>query len=234
MLKNLNSPLNGYKPLISLIAISGLIFATDARFSIASATNFYFVPAGTQLDGDPILDIIVSPGDNLSFDVFLDATGVNNDPLGTLNAFWDFTFDPDELQFLGTTDGPGIVSSVVPNSSNNYSVVNGLVLAGVNNRLLTVNFLVTNPGIHPHDGVVDFGITLTGVTGTGGSPDFTSQFPAPSKNEFDLSGTQFNQVVEVQTPEPSSAIGFLALGTLGLGATLKRKLKSRTSPESRN
>ncbi|MFN7909782.1 MAG: PEP-CTERM sorting domain-containing protein, partial [Microcystis sp.] len=106
-----------------------------------------------------------------------------------------------------------------------------LILDNTINKLLTVNFLVTNPGRSPHDGVVDFGITLTSVTEIGGSPDFTNSFPSPSKNGLNLPGTEFNQVVEVQTPEPSTILSLLALGTLGAASTLKRKLKPSQSTE---
>jgi hypothetical protein len=217
------------KVLLTSLLIGGSTLMVDMQFSPAKAANFYFVPAGSQLDNDSILDIVVSPGQEIAFDVFLDTRGVSS-PL-TLNSFWNFTYDTGELSFIGTEDGPGILNSVVPLGSNQFDVASVLILDNTINKLLTVNFLVTNPGRSPHDGVVDFGITLTSVTGIGGSPDFTNSFPSPSKNGLNLPGTEFNQVVEVQTTEPSTILSLLALGTLGAASTLKRKLKSSKSTE---
>jgi hypothetical protein len=62
-------------------------------------------------------------------------------------------------------------------------------------------------------------------------------FPNPASEKFDLilgAGTNVYEVVvdTISTPEPTSILGFLALGTLGAASTLKRKLKSSKSEEN--
>jgi hypothetical protein len=100
------------KVLLTSLLIGGYTLMVDMQFSPAKAANFYFVPAGSQLDNDPILDIVVSPGQEIAFDVFLDTRGVSS-PL-TLDSFWNFTYDTGELSFIKTKDGPGILNDVVP------------------------------------------------------------------------------------------------------------------------
>ena len=48
---------------------------------------------------------------------------------------------------------------------------------------------------------------------------------------FDTASENVNALEAVATPEPTSSLGLLALGTLGAASTLKRKLKSSKSPE---
>jgi hypothetical protein len=64
-------------------------------------------------------------------------------------------------------------------------------------------------------------------------------YPNPDLEKFDLvllAGTRVAEVVvdTISIPEPTSTLSFLALGTLGAGATLKRKLKSSKSSEKDN
>ncbi len=82
-------------------------------------------------------------------------------------------------------------------------------------------------GLAPDDGVVDFGITLTGINlfdsdGNLIGTEPASAFDAPSFNALGESGTEFNQVVEFQqVPEPLTILG--SATALGVGALLKRK-----------
>ncbi len=62
-------------------------------------------------------------------------------------------------------------------------------------------------------------------------------YPNPDLEKFDLilgAGTEVYEVVvdTISTPEPTSILGFLALGTLGAASTLKRKLKSSKTSEN--
>lgn len=60
-------------------------------------------------------------------------------------------------------------------------------------------------------------------------------FPNPDYETFDLilpkNGTKLYEVVvdTISTPEPTSTLSLLALGTLGAASTLKRKLKPKSS-----
>jgi hypothetical protein len=55
------------------------------------------------------------------------------------------------------------------------------------------------------------------------SYDFTGLIPTDADLGFSLGGSG-DAIASV--PEPTSTLGLLALGTLGAGATLKRRLKS--------
>lgn len=173
--------------------------------------DFFFVPPGVQLDDDRILDILLEPEEPISFDVFLDATGLVLNPRFTeLRGTFNFAFDPGELQFIND-----VISPAIPGALNLIDIV---------------DFIGNNPGIAPHDGFFDFGITLESVIALDPKnnlqQDITQFFPIPNRDGFDNPGMEFNQVVEVQrresVPEPSSIFGLLALGTLGVGSTLIR------------
>ena len=190
---------------ISLIAVS------------AQAASIFFLSPGSQLDDDTILDIRIGPDQPLVFNIFADITGYTPSNPETTGIFLDLDEVTDE--YFGAFN---------PNETRVVDLSGPVVqqigqFAGV----------TLNPGIEPHDGIVDFGITLTEVTlfdadenviGT----DPVSSFDAPDVNERGEPGTQFNQVVELQQPipEPSSLIGLLTLGTLGITSTFKRNLKS--------
>jgi hypothetical protein len=66
--------------------------------------------------------------------------------------------------------------------------------------LSTITFEALNPGLHPHDGISDFDITLKKVLYQGpmGNFDATNQFPATSLSILNLPGNAYNQVVVVQ------------------------------------
>ena len=173
--------------------------------------NFFFVPPGSQEDLDPILDITTSPGDILPFNVMLDASGVNL-PAQTFNNIlveWGFDWDPIELKLLDNTK---------PSPTTILDLAGGLVSQ--------ITFEALNPGIKPHDGVSDFGITLKKVLFQGplGDIDATNQFPVPNLSQFNLPGNDFNQVVEVQVP---AVPGPLPAFGMGVAFGFARKLRSR-------
>ena len=201
----------------SSLATIGAVILVLGSVDKAHSANFFFTPSGSQLDSDPILDISTAPGDILSFDV-----KINDDDIiipGIFNglvADWSFTFDNSELGLLSQTNPS---PSAVPVGSGDQI-------------LSTVTFEVLNPGLSPHDGLADFGITLNSVVALPlpGNPDepldLTDSFPSPSVDNRNLPGEDFNQVVEVQqqVPEPISILGLLTASSLGM--TLKRKKQS--------
>ena len=204
--------------------------AIDARFSKANAANFFFVPVApsenANLDNDPIFDIetdtngnrIVGGGQPVSFNIFADITGFTAQGADEIALTWTTSIDPTELSFVSATANTRVS------------------LAGPANQLVkTMSYLTVLPGYRPHDGVSDFGITLTGVDLYNGGLKVGSvavaDFAAPSVNDLNLPGNQFNQVVEIQAvPEPLTLLG--AGTAMAFGAFFKRKLKASKSSKN--
>lgn len=187
--------------------------------SKAQPPNFFFVPPGAQEDFDPILDIIAAPGDILPFNVVLDASGVSLPPKTFSNILveWDYNWDPNELALLNNTN---------PSPTTIIDLSGGL--------LSTITFEALIPGLHPHDGISDFGITLKKVLYQGPMGDFdaTNQFPAPSLNIFNLPGNAYNQVVEVQRTIVPSPLPLLGIATaFGYSRKLRKRIKSSSTSE---
>ena len=217
-----------------LTSVVGLLAFTaiDAGFSKANAMNFYFVPVApsenANLDLDPIFDIqtdtnglLLSPsgGQPVSFDIFADITGFTAPGTADEVSFtWTTTIDSTELSFVSAT------------ANTRVSLAGPAI-----QQVQRVSYLTVNPGIRPHDGVNDFGITLTGVDLYNGGVRVGSiavtAFDAPSVNNLNLPGNEFNQVVEVQSvPEPLTLLG--AGTAMGFGAFFKRKLKASKSSKN--
>lgn len=208
--------------------------AIDAGFSKANAANFFFVPvapsenANLDLNADPIFDIetdtngnrIVGGGQPVSFNIFADITGFTAQGADEIALTWTTSIDPTELSFVSATANTRVS------------------LTGQANQLVqTMSYLTVADGLglRPHDGVNDFGITLTGVDLYNGGVRVGSiavtAFDAPSVNNLNLPGNEFNQVVEVQSvPEPLTLLG--AGTAMGFGAFFKRKLKASKSSKN--
>ena len=205
---------------VKMLTLGVATFLGSMTVSVApsQAANFFFeskppTPAGAQLDDDPILDILTEPGEILTFDVKFDTTGIVFDP-DTVELTFDYTFQYDAAELTPLFDFAALSKTV--------DVGSGLV-----NEL---SFLVNQPGISPHDGISDFGITLINVVERNAFGDAintiaAADFDAPDKNILNLAGTDFNQVVEVQVdvPEPASLLGLLTIGGLGMSSLLKQK-----------
>lgn len=185
----------------------------------ASAASLSFVPAGSQLDGDPIKDILVTPGQQLSFNV-------NFDPMGTFIRLltYNVDFDTSELSF-NSVNAPGATINDSLLNTGFLSIHRQTTPNNINAFTDTFTFTVTNPGISPHDGIRDFAIqNLFTIAVINGEPvDFRDQFTG------DIGQFPYIQQVEVQTPEPTATLSLLALGTLGAASTLKRKQKPSKS-----
>jgi len=183
----------------------------DALSSQVNAAGISFTHAGDQLDGDTILDIEIGSNQPLSFDIFADRTGYT--PSNPNAAFLQFNLDffTDTNEYFGASSGLAVLDLSGPAVQ----------------QIGTFDGVTINPGVKPHDGVVDFGITLTGVNLFDSEENFigtdpVSAFKSPSFNEFGESGTNFNQVVELQqVPEPLTILG--SATALGVGALLKRE-----------
>ena len=185
----------------------------------ANAASVSFVPEGSQLDNDPILDLGTSVGENLGFTVTLDTSGLAN-PLQSLVI--SFQFDETEIQFGTITplndpffpnitfDGffpnpsPGLTNSIqITRVSPNAGVVSGLF------NLFIDNYTV-QPGLI-NDGLPDYRIVVV--------------------EAIDITETNVTSAFNIQevslhsVPESSSNLSFLALGILGAGSILKSKIR---------
>jgi len=160
----------------------------------AEAGRLYFTPAGSQLDGDAILDIALSPGSQITFTIGLNTSEVSADP-ATYTRFvveYNIAWDTSELVEMAVP--------TPPNSGHYESLITNFALDGMwidGGR--TITFLAF-PGLWPHDGLADFTGSLVQINAfnptTLATLDVTSQFSSE------------DQIVEVQTvPEIDPATG---------------------------
>ena len=195
------------------IAILSAVSTVGLTSKTSQAANIFFLQPGAQLDNDTILDIKIGPNQPLVFNIYADITGYTPSDPRTAGIVLNYDVVTDE--YFGALN---------PNEFR------GVDLSGPTVQQIGQFAGVTlNPGIEPHDGIVDFGITLTGVDlfdinqnliGT----ESADAFDAPSFNAMGESGTEFNQVVELQKAfEPSSVLGLIVLGGLGLGLKYKKE-----------
>ena len=209
-------------PAMSLAAI-GLLSSMGSSWG----ASISFVPTGSPLDGDPILDIETETGEMITFEVFLDTKGLGS--TGSLDISYDFTWD--SRRFLSNPGELGeekIIDEVDFGEADEIACVDSFAICSVfysglplnlEGTLTTIAFNVLPELIN--DGSSDFDITLSSATVDG--VDATDQF------------TQTFQEVEVQpAPEPTSTLSFLALGTLGAASTKGRKLKPSKSLRKRD
>lgn len=192
---------------ICILGVTGV----DALSSQVNAAGIGFLDPGSQRDGDTILDIEIGSNQPLSFNIFADANGyIPSNPDAAFIQF-DLTTFTDSDEYFGAISGLLVFDLSGPSVQ----------------QIGTFNGVTVNPGQKPHDGVVDFGITLTGINLFDSDNNFlgtdpASAFESPSVNAFDQPGTQFNQVVELQqVPEPLTILG--SATALGVGSLLKRK-----------
>ena len=176
---------------------------------LASAASLSFTPAGSQLDNDEILDIAVSSGQTLTFNVDFDPM---DNTFSTIE--YNFDFDTSELS-LQNINAPNASVTGSAGELGVGAVGRITVPGGVDSFTDTFTFVVTNPGIAPHDGLRDFNIqigTAIVITDDGDREDGRNLF-FPQEQE-----------VEVQTPEPNFLLGIFALTGLGLIKFLKRSV----------
>jgi len=209
--------------LFKYVLIASTLFF--ASINNANDASFFFTPAGSQLDGDPIKDIFARPGDSISFTTGIDPSGLTFLPTTTkivvsYNARWDnseLVFTEGGQQFPGQSGFDGIASDFD---------LTGTCLRGCS----PLDFIVTNP---VNNGIVDFGYILGGVSETytnDPNPAFiTDQFSPNRFNAVRTAGTEYHQVVEVQVPGPLPILGITAV--FSYSQKLRKRFKSRKSPE---
>jgi hypothetical protein len=183
-------------------------------------------PSGKQLDSDSILDIRVSSGNTLTFDVVLNTSGVDAGASILRDLRYFIRWDPTELSLVSpTVDIPEKFEKQNTIINPNRALIAHLgAKQPLGNVFLldTFTFNVLNPGLEPHDGRFDFRINAVRAISQTGS-DLSSLFTFGSTNNLRF------QEVEVQAvPEPSSILGILAFGTLGAGSLRKRQQKRLT------
>lgn len=229
---------NFLKPLRLATVTAVFAFTSTILSSVVQAANLSFTPTGSQLDGDPIWDILIGSDSLIDFSVSINTFGLAK-PIHQFSYIIDY--DPTELTFLNmdgiVSQGGSIVGRVAPFGINlNIQPVPPFV-----QLITTLHFKTVIPGLHPHNGVPD--LTLTSATGTfaDGTPIPENAFSYGPKNNpssqivevqqcFELSPFQVNQSC-IRTPEPTATLSLLALGTIGAGVTLKRKLKTSKSAD---
>lgn len=200
----------------TILGVSAAISAATVSVFAASAPAhafLFFEPSGTQLDGDSISDIAVSPGDTIDFALSIDTRGFQ--ALGP-KAVSDFTFginwDRLELgiQPLFSFLAPASPFDTFTTSGNQITLSGGtgIPLGTGLYELGTISFRVLDGLVN--DGEFDFRVRYQ-----------TSQLYA------NLEGMT-TQDVEVQ-PIPTPA---LLPGLVGLGVAALRRKKDETAEEN--
>jgi hypothetical protein len=209
---------------INLSVVATTIFLAASPVWGASLS---FMPMGTQLDSDPILDIATQVGDPIQFTVKLDTNGLSN-PLATLQYqvirdttelnLINFTlsteeqlyFDPSLLQVSIVTNGNEDIATIL---YEKYANGTGVPVNTILN-LETVFYQVA-PGLI-NDGLSDRRIILTSAFDTNGT-DVTNLFDNPNQPSTNI------DLQPEPVPEPSNLLG---LGLVaGLGALLRNQKK---------
>ena len=184
----------------------------------AHGASLSFVPAGSQLDLDSIVDLGVNVGDNVDLSFFLDTTGLSAnlqsidirvDQDLTESSLTASRTEADELTFPifdfgGSPQDSGLFSAVFLRDG-----VPGL--APDSTIELVTGSLEILPGLQ-NDGLVDFAVTVVSAIDANGI-DVTNLFQ-PSTQSFDL---------QQSIPESTSIPSLLGLGLLGISSLVWRK-----------
>jgi hypothetical protein len=205
-----------------------VLLLSSAGAPAALAASIFFTPAGIQLDSDPILDIYMKPGQKISFNVYVDGSGLFTGASTTnLNLITYYvSVDTSELTFVSTShpsdttfggfdthasSGLGTASGVVQDRGGVgiSTSAPGITLAPV--LLDTFTYQATSALVN--DGNFDFKISLGSAT----TNAIVSRLFSPSTQE-----------VEVQpNPEPGTVM------LMGLGAAMIGIGRWRRSQRSR-
>jgi len=128
------SPRNTFAKLRNLLMPSMIALFAVFPSGPAQAAGISITPAGDQLDQDPILDVKLKPGQQITFDVFFDNS---LDNLSTTRLEYDFTYDANELSFVQSN----------LNISNKFDSSGSLPTAG--NLFVFHLFPSGDPGLAP-------------------------------------------------------------------------------------
>jgi len=164
----------------------------------AAAGSVFFTPAGSQLDGDSILDIDTLPGSTIVFTIALDPSGVSlSGPFDRFVVDYSLAWDKGELD---NGDSHGSISGLASDFKLDGTFLQGPV---------DYSFTVLNP---VNDGSPDFKLTIDHISAHQDASPFTN---LDVTNQFSPN----SQIVEVQSsPEPGSLalLGIAAFPLLGL------------------
>src|SRR5215467_8999730 len=188
----------------ALAALGLLSFVVSPAYGV----SLQFMDAGRQLDGDPILDILVTPDQEIKFTVLFNAAGSQN-ALTMIN--YSVGYDSLELKFMGVSVAGNFNTNRVNQGPGFIQLGHGGgdgIGAGKTAVLDVITFTVLEP---VNDGQKDF------------------FFPArPTNVNPDLGGGEitFDQIVEVQpAPEPTTLIlvGSVLAGLGGIAWRRQRR-----------
>jgi hypothetical protein len=188
-----------------------------ASASVVLSATIRFTPAGSQLDSDSILDIILIPGQAITFTSFFDNT---DDQVDTDRLSYLVSFDPGEITLTGLAldlnnifSGSSVTSPANPSGPGFTVTHTGTVVKGgalKNTPLDTFSFVGKNVNLWPGDGLTDFQLANAQ----------TYEY-VPAINGYRAFGDQFSSnIVEVQVPAPST-VSALILG--GIVMYLRRR-----------
>jgi len=202
------------KRMLSGIPLSILLLFAAGAPAVRAATIF-FTPAGIQLDSDPILDIYMKPGQKISFNVYVDGSGLfTGASTGKLNLITYYvSVDTSELMFLSDTHP----SDTTLGGFDTHAKSGLNTASGVIQDRGGVGISTSAPGVRLAPVLVD---TLTYQATSGlindGNSDFKISLGAATTNA-NVTGlfSPSSQDVEVQ-PNPEPATWML----MGLGAAI--------------
>jgi hypothetical protein len=198
--------------MIAGVAIAGCAVLSQAQS--ASALSLNFSPTGSNIDGDPINDIVTNVSDQIKFTLSLETGGV--DPLQSLSQInYRYLWDNSELRFISFTSllGTGSGGAGLPSPDNIIHTFAPNTVMGSNSsnyQIAEVLFEVRR------------GLTGNGVR------DFRTQFvSAFGQNNAPLTSLIASQVqsVEVQDKVPTPAL-LPGIAAMGLGLLRKRQAKA--------
>jgi hypothetical protein len=214
---------------LALLSAVGLMLALSA--ARGGALSFVSTPADAQLDGDPIRDIEVAPGDRVEYFVTLSTIGLGG-AIGltpVVNFSYKMIYDPSELRLnnalvngtkLDILDDPVTMpGGLFPGGDALLEVVAGnvgITHVGGNiaaNTVRPLDLMVFTVLTPVNDGLPDFSFADVLINGA-----------APAAGVF-----TFDQVNEVQprpVPEPATLL-ILAGGLLCLIAALRWPRRAR-------
>lgn len=200
--------------MIAGVAIAGCALLAQAQS--ASALSLNFSPTGSNVDGDPINDILTTVGAQIKFTFSLETGGVS--PLSSISQIgYRYAWDNSELQFISFTSllGSATGGLGLPSPDNITQTFAPNVIQGSNPTSYNIAEVLFR--VRP------------GLVGNGNF-DFRSQFDSVRDQNGNvltsLIATQV-QSVEVQpVPTPALLPGFAAVG---LGLLRKRQSKTATA-----
>jgi hypothetical protein len=207
----------------SLAGICGFAFlATPAQ-----AASMRFEPAGAQLDADEIQDILLEPGEGIIFSNFFDNSGdvlFDFVPLATRAIDYQVTFDPLELQYVGSQlDVPGVISDrcLIGGPCGSTIEVGDGVLT-ISHRTALINLLFPQPEFLL-DSIAFVGVGVNDSPGDGLSDYFISgSNRAPLGIQISSFSTSTVEVQRVPGPLPLLGLG----AAFGASRRLRRRLSS--------